>query len=450
MVFKRKNYEAMLEWKKLSDGKTALLIEGARRIGKTTLAEEFAKREYEDYLILDFSKESKDVREQFLENLGNLNSFFQNIFLLKGKSLEKRKSAIIFDEVQLFPPARQAIKHLVLDGRFDYIETGSLIGIKRKSTGILIPSEEHRIHMYPMDFEEFLWAQNDTVTAEAIKQSFESRIPLSDAVHRKIMKTFRTYMATGGMPQAVDAFVQGKSFEEIDFLKRSILSLYEEDLAKFDEEYSDKASAIFRSIPEQLSNHNSKFKFSVVGKEARFRNHSDAVDFISKSMIGNKCTNVTEPEVSLDLHSENNNFKLFLGDTGLLVSQILQNSKKTGPDIYKALLFDRLSINEGMIFENMVAQMLRANGYKLFFNEFRLKTDENKEEHKYEVDFLIVRSKRICPIEVKSSSYCNHESLDNFNRKFQIKTPEKYIIYSKNLKQIEGITCIPIYMTMCL
>ncbi|MDD2231679.1 MAG: ATP-binding protein [Sphaerochaetaceae bacterium] len=355
MVFKRKNYEAMLEWKRLSDGKTALLIEAAKRIGKTTLAEEFAKREYEDYLILDFSKESKDVREQFLENIGNLNSFFQNIFLLKGKSLEKRRSVIIFDEVQLFPPARQAIKHLVLDGRFDYIETGSLIGIKRKSTEILIPSEEHRIHMYPMDFEEFLWAQNDTVTAEAIRQSFESRIPLSDAV-----------------------------------------------------------------------------------------------DFISNSMIGNKCTNVTEPEVSLDLHAEKNNFKLFLGDTGLLVSQILQNSKKTGLDIYKALLFDRLSINEEIIFENMAAQMLRANGYKLFFNEYRFKTDGNKEEHKYEVDFLIVRNKRICPIEVKSSSYCSHESLDNFNRKFQIKTPEKFIIYSKNLKQIEGITCIPIYMTMCL
>ena len=259
MVFRRKIYDKLLEWKNLSNGQTALLVEGARRIGKSTIVEYFAQKEYEDYLILDFAKEGKDIKQNFEDNIGDLNTFFRNLFLLKGKVIPERKSVIIFDEVQLFPLARQAIKYLVQDGRFDYIETGSLISIKKNVRDILIPSEEYRIKMYPMDFEEFLWAKGDTITMMAIKDAYERRKPLGGAIHRKIMQTFRTYMVVGGMPQAVLAFINGKSYQEIDFVKRNILALYEADLRKYDEDNREKASVIFKTIPEQLTNHNSHF-----------------------------------------------------------------------------------------------------------------------------------------------------------------------------------------------
>ena len=329
MIFKRKIYEKLLEWKELSAGASAVLLEGARRIGKSTIVEEFAKREYDDYMILDFVKENQDVRNNFLENMDDLDSFFRNLFLLKGKSLQGKNCVIIFDEIQLFPQARQAIKYLVADGRYAYIETGSLITIRKNVKDILIPSEEYRLKMYPMDFEEYLWALNDTVTIPAVKNAFAKRKPLGDAIHRKIMKNFRTYMAVGGMPQAVDAFVNGKTFAQIDFVKRNILALYEEDLAKYDEENRDKASVVFKTIPEQLENKNSHFKFSMVEKNARYRNYVDAVSFISESMIGNECIHVTKPETALELFADRSNFKLYMGDTGLLVSQIMKNQDDT-------------------------------------------------------------------------------------------------------------------------
>ena len=249
MVFKRKIYEKLIEWKELSNGQTALMLEGARRIGKSTIVESFAQNEYEDYLVLDFAQESKDVKRNFEDNMGDLDTFFRNLFLLKGKRLPERRAVIIFDEVQLFPTARQAIKYLVKDGRFDYIETGSLISIKKNVQDILIPSEEYKLKMYPMDFEEFLWANNDGITADAIREAFAKKKPLGDSIHRKIMQTFRTYMAVGGMPQAVQAFVDGKSYKEIDFVKRTILSLYEDDLKKYDDNNHEKASIIFKTIP---------------------------------------------------------------------------------------------------------------------------------------------------------------------------------------------------------
>ena len=254
MIFKRKVYEKLLEWKDLWAGTSAVLLEGARRIGKSTIVEEFAKNEYDDYMILDFARENIDIRDNFIENMDDLNAFFRTLFLLKGKELRGRRCVIIFDEVQLFPQARQAIKYLVADGRYDYIETGSLISIRRNVKDILIPSEEYRIKMYPMDFEEYLWAVGDTVTIPVIQTAFAKRKPLGDAVHRKVMKTFRTYMAVGGMPQAVDAFVKGRTFAQIDFIKRNILDLYEEDLAKYDDENKQKASVVYRTIPEQLEN----------------------------------------------------------------------------------------------------------------------------------------------------------------------------------------------------
>lgn len=450
MIFKRKIYSKMLEWKKLSDGTSALMIEGARRIGKSTIAIEFARNEYEDFLLLDFAKEGKDLKSNFEENIGDMDTFFRNLFLLKGKVLPEKKSVIIMDEVQLFPVARQAVKYLVADGRFDYIETGSLISIRKNVQDILIPSEEYKLKMYPMDFEEFMWAREDMITLPVIKSAFERRKALGDAVHRKIMQNFRTYMAVGGMPQAVEAFADGKSYEQIDFVKRNILSLYEEDLRKYDDANRGKASVIFKTIPEQLGNHNSHFKFSMVDKNARYKHYVDTVDFIAESMIGNECIGVSAPEVALELYADRSNFKLYMGDTGLLVTQIMKSSQETGADLYKALIFDRLGINQGMILENMTAQMLRANGHELYFHEFYSRADDNKAEKKYEIDFLTVRKRKICPIEVKSSGYMTHKSFDRFTEKYPIKLEDKYILYSKDLKFEDGITYLPFYMACCL
>ena len=287
MIFKRKIYNDLLKWKELSVGKSAALIEGARRIGKSTIVEEFAKNEYDDYLILDFALEGEEVKENFVKNIGKLDVFFRNLFLLKEKSLKGKRCAIIFDEVQFFPVARQAIKYLVKDGRYDYIETGSLISIKKNVKDILIPSEEYRIKMWPMDFEEFLWANNDDFTFSIIKEAFNNRKPLGDANHNKIMTKFREYLVVGGMPQAVESFVNGETYEQIDFVKRNILRLYQEDLAKYDDENHEKASVVFKTIPEQLENKNSHFKMSKVDKNERYQNYIDAISFISESMIGN-------------------------------------------------------------------------------------------------------------------------------------------------------------------
>lgn len=398
MFFRRKAYVKLLQWKELAAGTSAVLLEGARRIGKSTIVEEFAKNEYDDYMILDFARENRDVQNLFIDDMDDLDSFFRNLFLLKGRDLKGKNCVLIFDEVQLFPKARQAIKYLVADGRYDYIETGSLISIRKNIQNILIPSEEYRIKMYPMDFEEYLWALGDTVTFEAIKSAYERRKPLGDSVHRKIMKKFRTYMVIGGMPQAVSAFVEGKTFAQIDFIKRNILSLYEEDLAKYDRDNREKASVVFRTIPEQLENKNSHFKFSVIDKNARYQNYVDAVSFISESMMGNECINVTKPEVALELFADRSNFKLYMGDTGLLVTQIMKSRDETDEDLYKALIIDNLSINQGMIIENVVAQMLRASGHELYFHEYLYTPEDSVREKKYEIDFMTVKKKKICPI----------------------------------------------------
>ena len=450
MVFRRKAYAKLLQWKELAAGTSAVLLEGARRIGKSTIVEEFAKNEYDDYMILDFARENRDVQNLFIDDMDDLDSFFRNLFLLKGRDLKGKNCVLIFDEVQLFPKARQAIKYLVADGRYDYIETGSLISIRKNIQNILIPSEEYRIKMYPMDFEEYLWALGDTVTFEAIKSAYEKRKPLGDSVHRKIMKKFRTYMVIGGMPQAVSAFVEGKTFAQIDFIKRNILSLYEEDLAKYDRDNREKASVVFRTSPEQLENKNSHFKFSVIDKNARYQNYVDAVSFISESMMGNECINVTKPEVALELFADRSNFKLYMGDTGLLVTQIMKSRDETDEDLYKALIIDNLSINQGMIIENMVAQMLRASGHELYFHEYLYTPEDSVREKKYEIDFMTVKKKKICPIEVKSSGYMSHKSFDYLTKKYQLKMQDRYIIYTKDLKYKDEIMYIPIYMTMLI
>lgn len=446
MLFRRKIYDKLLTWKELSEGNSALLLEGARRIGKSTIVEEFARREYDDYMIIDFMSANKDIKNNFTENLENLDEFYRNLFLLKGKELRGDRCVIIFDEVQLFPVARQAIKYLVADGRYDFIETGSLISIKKNVKDILIPSEEHRIKMYPMDFEEFLWAIGDNVTYDAIRNAFDSGRPMGEDVHRKIMKKFRTYMAIGGMPAVVDAYVNGKTFEQIDYVKRGIIELYETDLRKYDDESREKASVVFKTIPEQLENKNSHFKLSLVDKSARYKNYVDAISFLSESMIGNECINVTKPEISLELFSDRSNFKLYMGDTGLLVTQIMNSSENTDENLYKELIFGKLGINQGMIIENVVAQMLKTTGHELYFHEFMYKPNESEKEKKYEIDFITVKKKKICPIEVKSSNYKSHKSFDYLVKKYQLKMEDRYIVYTKDLKKENGITYIPVYM----
>ncbi|MEE1033498.1 MAG: AAA family ATPase [Agathobacter sp.] len=446
MYFRRKIYDRLLEWKETSNGKSAVLIEGARRVGKSTIAEEFARKEYDDYILLDFALESKDMRRNFEENIGDLDTFFRNLFIIKGKDLPRRRAVIIFDEVQLFPLARQAIKYLVADGRYDYIETGSLISIKKNVQNILIPSEEEKLKMYPMDFEEFLWAKGNTAVMPAIKAAFESRKPLGNAVPRKIMQIFREYIAVGGMPQAVSAYVNGESYASIDRVKQGILSLYEDDLRKYDDEERKKASLVFKTIPKQLSDHEMHFTFSEINTNARYVNYVESVEFVAESMMGNRCANVTMPDVLLELYSDRSNFKLYMGDTGLLVSQLIREGEET-EDIYRALIYDKLSSNLGMIFENIVAQMLKAGGRELFFHEYKYVPEGTETEKKYEIDFIIVKNKKICPIEVKSSGYTSHKSFDYFIEKYPIKVQERYIIYTKDLKFTDGITYIPAYMT---
>lgn len=446
MYFKRKIYNRLLEWKNESNGKSAVLIEGARRIGKSTIAEEFAKNEYDDYILLDFALESKDIRQNFEDNIGDLDTFFRNLFVIKGKDLPERKSVIIFDEVQLFPIARQAIKYLVADGRYDYIETGSLISIKKNIKGILIPSEEEKLKMYPMDFEEFLWAKGNNVLMPAIKESFEKRKPMGDAIHRKTMSLFREYMAVGGMPQAVLEYVKGGSFSAIDRVKQGIVSLYEDDLKKYDEEEREKASLVFKTIPKQLSDHKMHFTFTEINERARYKNYVDSVEFVGESMIGNICKNITSPDILMELYAEGSNFKLYMGDTGLLVSRLIKDGEES-ESIYRALIYDKLSSNLGMVFENVVAQMLKANGNELYFHEYKYKPENSEIEKKYEIDFLLVKNRKICPVEVKSSGYLSHKSFDYFVEKYSIKVQERYIIYTKDLKFEGGITYIPVYMT---
>lgn len=446
MYFRRKIYDQLLEWKETSHGRSAILIEGARRVGKSTIAEEFARNEYDDYLLLDFALETRDIKQNFEDNIGDLDSFFRNLFIIKGKELPKRRSVIIFDEVQLFPVARQAIKYLVADGRYDYIETGSLISIKKNVKNILIPSEEEKLNLFPMDFEEFLWAKGNTVTMPAVRSAFEERKPLGDAVHRKIMQLFREYIAVGGMPQAVAAYVNGDSYSEIDRVKQGILSLYEDDLKKYDSEEREKASLIFKTIPKQLSDHEMHFTFSEINANARYINYVESVEFVAESMMGNLCANVTMPDVLLEFYADRSNFKLYMGDTGLLVTQLIREGEET-EGIYRALIYDKLSSNLGMIFENVVAQMLRSSGRELFFHEYRYVPDGTEKEKKYEIDFILVRNKKVCPIEVKSSGYSSHKSFDYFIEKYPIKVQDRYIIYTKDLKYSDGITYIPAYMT---
>ena len=446
-TLKRKIYDDLLTWKKRSCGNTALMIDGARRVGKSFLCEQFAKNEYKSYIIIDFGNAPKDILDLFLNDSSNLDLFFAKLSAFYSKTLYKRESVIVFDEVQQFPRARQLIKYLVADGRYDFIETGSLIRLKKNVQDIIIPSEEEHIEMFPLDFEEFLWALGDNATAPFIKQCFDAKTPVGQALHRKIMNDFRQYILVGGMPQAVLEYVKTKDFESVDIVKRRILKLYREDVSKFAEGYEDKVFAIFDGIPGQLSKKEKKYQLSSISKQARFRSYEDSFVWLDEAMVANTCFNATDPNIGLALSADYATQKCYMADTGLLIAHTFMDSPYIENELYKAILFDKLSINEGMIMENIAAQMLRRNGHKLYFYS---RNDKEHRENHMEIDFLITEKKKIAPIEVKSGSYKSHSSLDKFKKKFSYKLSNSYILYAKDVMIKDDIIHLPIYMTMFL
>ena len=449
---KRKVYEKLVKWKENSNGKTAVLLDGARRVGKSYIVEEFAKENYKSYIIIDFNKVSNEVKELFENYLNDMDTLFLYLSNYFNVKLYTRESLIVFDEVQLYPKARAAIKYLIEDGRYDYIETGSLISIKENVKDIVIPSEEQHIEMYPLDFEEFLWAMGNENLMELIKKCYNEKKPLGQALHRKAMDYFRQYMIVGGMPQVVKEYVATKDFGKVDQIKRNILNLYRQDIAKHAKGYNLKVEAIFDEIPSQLQKREKKFKLSSISKEARFREYEDAMFWLKDAMIINPCYNTTEPNIGLKLNAEHTTMKCYMADTGLLLSHSFDENGIMTEEIYKKILFDKLEFNKGMIVENMVAQMLVASGRNLYF--YSHNSRKNNAET-MEIDFLIAKSKisnrhNISPIEVKSSKNYTITSLQKFMKKYSEQLNIPYVIHTQDLKQENGIVYLPIYMTSLL
>lgn len=442
-MLKRKIFDDLVAWKKNSNGATAVMIDGARRVGKSYIAEEFAKAEYKSYILIDFGSAPKDILDLFENDSSDLDMFFAKLSAYYSTVLHKRESLIIFDEVQQYPRARQMIKYLVADGRYDYLETGSLIRLKKNVQDIIIPSEEDHIEMFPLDFEEFLWAMGDEATYPLIRKCFESKTPLGAALHRKVMNDFRQYILVGGMPQSVLAYVNGKDFEASDVAKRRILKLYRDDVAKFAAGYEDKVFAVFDGIPGQLSKKEKKYKLSSLGKQARFRTYEDSFVWLNEAMVVNTCFNATDPHVGLALSADNATQKCYMADTGLLVTHTFKDQKYTDNELYRAILFDKLNINEGMLMENIVAQMLRKRRERLYFYS---RTDSQNRENHMEIDFLIAEGKKISPVEVKSGDYRSHSSLDKFIKHFSSIIGNSYILYTKDVMIKDGIIHLPLYM----
>ncbi len=442
-MFKRKIYDKLLEWKNESDGHTALLVEGARRIGKSTVVEEFGKNEYDSYILIDFAFAPQSVKDLFLD-MSDLNYFFLQLQLQYHVDLVERKSLIIFDEVQFCPLARQAIKALVKDHRYDYIETGSLISIKKNVQNILIPSEERKINMFPMDYEEFRWALGDSTTISLLKKAYDAKIPLGDAMSRRMMRDFRLYMLVGGMPQAVNEYIATNNFKKVDLVKRDILKLYDDDFKKIDP--TGRISMLFDAIPAQLNKNASRYQVSSVLENER----ANSILELLAEMVNSKTVLISyranDPNSGLSANKDLKLFKLFVGDTGLFTTLMFKDKDFTENELYEKLLNDKLSANLGYLYENAVAQTLAANGNQLFYHSWR---GENS-KHNYEVDFLITRKNKICPIEVKSSGYKAHTSLDEFCKKFSSRISDKYILYTKDLAKDADLLYIPMYMTFLL
>lgn len=445
---KRKIYNKLLDWKNQWNGKSAALIDGARRIGKSWIVEEFARNEYKSYILIDFNNVPKQITHLFENYLSDLDVFFQRLSLLTGVKLYERNSVMVFDEVQQYPRARAAIKYLVKDGRYDYIETGSLVSINRNVKGIVIPSEEERIDMFPMDFEEFLWAMDDDILMPFAKECFGKRQPLGADLHRKVMELFRQYMIVGGMPQAVAEYVESRDFVKVDKIKRSIIKLYRSDISKYAFGAEQKVTKIFDAIPSQLQRHEKRFRIGTVAKGARMRDYVAPLFWLEESRVVNICYATTEPSIGLNLNRDEAKLKLYLADTGLLISLAFNERDIQNEQIYKKLMFDKLEINKGMLVENMVAQMLRAEGNELYFYSHYSREAANR----MEVDFLIRKSTvtsrhNILPIEVKSATGYALTSLKKCIAKFgqQLSTP--CVLHTNDLKIEEDILFLPLYMT---
>lgn len=438
-VFKRKIYNEILEWKINRSDKYALLVKGARRTGKSTIVEEFAKNEFKSYILIDFAHTSKDIIALF-DDTYELDFFFLQLQQLTGVRLYENESVIIFDEVQLLPKARQAIKYLVADGRYKYIETGSLISIKKNTMDILIPSEEHKISMYPMDFEEFLWAIDDEITAETIKLLLKNKKAAGNAMHRNLMRKFRLYMLIGGMPQAIEAYLEHNNLQIVDETKREIVELYEEDFTKIDG--TGLAGDIYDAIPASLSKNASRYVLSKAREGVRAKQVREILPDILSSYTVNIAYHANNPRVGMSLEKDIDRYKLFTSDVGLFITLAFKDKKYTDNIIYNKLLSDKLEANLGYVYENAVAQMLTAKGNNLFYYTMKSETSN----HLYEIDFLLSNGTKINPIEVKSGNYREHKSLDTFCEKFSSRIREKYVVHTKDYKWENGINYLPVYM----
>lgn len=438
IVFKRKIYSLIKEWKDNRSHKSALLIKGARRIGKSTIAEEFARNEYKSYILIDFAHTSKEIIQLF-DDTYNLDFFFLQLQQLTGKKLFEHESVIIFDEVQLLPKARQAIKYLVADGRYNYIETGSLLSIKKNTKDILIPSEEYKLSMYPMDFEEFLWAIKDEVTSDTIKILIKSKKNAGNSLHRNLMRIFRLYMLIGGMPQAVLTYLEENNLQSVDETKRAIIDLYEEDFVKIDN--SGVAGDIFDSIPSNLSSNSARYSLSKVRKGTRSQQLLKFIPDMLSSYTVNIAYHANDPSVGMPLSKSSDKFKLFAADTGLFITLAFKDKNYTENTIYNKLLSDKLETNLGYLYENIVSQILISKGNHLFYYTMNSETSN----HLYEIDFLLSNEDKIIPIEVKSGNYRNHKSLDVFSEKFSRRIKEKIVIHTKDYRCENGISYLPVY-----
>lgn len=449
---KRKIYNDLKKWKAEDAGKTALLIDGARRVGKSYIVEAFAKSEYQSYILIDFNRISTDVTDLFVYYQNDLDSFFMYLSSYYNVKLYERESLIIFDEVQLFPKARAALKYLIADGRYDYIETGSLMSIKRNVQDIIIPSEERHINMYPMDFEEFLWAMGNDTLMDLIRAQYDRKKPMGQSMHRKAMDYFRQYMIVGGMPQAVKEYIETRDFDRVDRIKRDILALYRADIVKHAQGYEMKVASIFDEIPAQLQKHEKKFRLSSLKKDARFRDYEEAMFWLDDAMIVNICYNSTEPSIGLKLNMDRMTLKCYMGDTGLLISHAFDENGIVSEELYKKLLFDKLEVNKGMLVENIVAQMLTASGHRLYFYSNSSRSDS---EARMEIDFLIAKSKissrhNISPIEVKSGKNYTLTSINKFRKKYAEQMYTPYVLHTGDRKEEDGIVFLPLYMTPLL
>lgn len=453
-MFKRKAYQELLHWKNKSQGKRALLIEGARRVGKSTLVNSFAKNEYASNIIIDFSKASPDIKTLFEDYRWDIDKFFMYLQAYTGVTLRTRNSIIVFDEIQLFPPAREFIKQLVDDRRYDYIETGSLISIRENVKDIVIPSEETSLKLNPFDFEEFLWACGEDVLSKSICESFDNKSPLPQALHRKSEQLLREYMLVGGMPQAIQSYVDEQNFGEVDAIKRDILTLYKNDIEKFGASNTTQIRRVFSTLPAQLARHDKKFRLSSLDKNARSRDYADAFFWLSNSCITQNCLNVSDPAIGLAASANESSFKCYMADTGLLVAQLFSDNTKTPHELYKDILQGKIEINEGMFTENYVAQQLAASGHKLYFYS---KTDKENSANTMKIDFLIsteydnaAGKMRISPIEVKSTKRYGIKSLEKFKAKFKKRVGIQYVLHPKPMSLEGELVKLPLYMAHLL